>query len=72
MTNQIESIQSIAEQWGAEQVLAWAFEQFGSDVAISSAFGAEGMTLIDMASHIRPNFRVFTIDTEFLFPKPTA
>jgi phosphoadenosine phosphosulfate reductase len=69
VTNQIDNVQSIAEQWSAEQVLTWAFEQFGSDVAISSAFGAEGMTLIDMASRIRPNFRVFTIDTEFLFPE---
>jgi phosphoadenosine phosphosulfate reductase len=50
-------------------VLRWAFENFGRDVAISSAFGAEGMALIDMASRIQPNFRLFTIDTEFLFPE---
>jgi len=38
-------------------------------VAISSAFGAEGMVLIDMASRVRTGFRVFTMDTEFLFPE---
>ena len=38
-------------------------------VAISSAFGAEGMVLIDMASRVRQNFRLFTLDTEFLFPE---
>ena len=69
MIEQIRNIQPIAEQWSAEQVLRWAFEKFGRDVAISSAFGAEGMTVIDMASRIRPDFRLFTIDTEFLFPE---
>jgi phosphoadenosine phosphosulfate reductase len=62
-------IQLAAESWNARQVLAWAFGKFGSDVAISSAFGAEGMALIDMASRVQKDFRVFTIDTEFLFPE---
>jgi phosphoadenosine phosphosulfate reductase len=62
-------VQQIAEQWTAERVLRWAFDRFGRAVAISSAFGAEGMTLIDMASRIQPGFRLFTVDTEFLFPE---
>jgi phosphoadenosine phosphosulfate reductase len=66
---QIAEIQDAAETWSPQQVLAWAFENFGSRVAISSAFGAEGMALIDMASHVRKTFRLFTIDTEFLFPE---
>ena len=69
MSDQLEQVQLASEKWTAEQVLRWAFDKFGRDVAISSAFGAEGMTLIDMASHIQPNFRLFTIDTEFLFPE---
>jgi phosphoadenosine phosphosulfate reductase len=60
-------VQLTAESWSPQQVLAWAFETFGNEVAISSAFGAEGMVLIDMASCVRKDFRVFTIDTEFLF-----
>lgn len=27
------------------------------------------MVIIDMASRVRPNFRLFTLDTEFLFPE---
>jgi phosphoadenosine phosphosulfate reductase len=50
-------------------VLTWAFEKYGNDVAIASAFGAEGMVLIDMAARLRKTFRLFTIDTEFLFPE---
>lgn len=66
---QIAEVQAEAESWTPQQVLKWALETFGSNVAISSAFGAEGMVLIDMASRVRKDFRLFTIDTEFLFPE---
>lgn len=69
MKNKIAETQSIAEGWSPQQVLGWAFETFGQTVAISSAFGAEGMALIDMASRVRKDFRLFTIDTAFLFPE---
>lgn len=65
----ITNVQAAAERWTAEEVLRWAFDQFGNSVAISSAFGIEGMTVIDMASRVQPGFRLFTIDTEFLFPE---
>ena len=69
---QIAEVQAAAEDWTPQRVLNWAFDTFGSRVAISSAFGAEGMVLIDMASRVRSNFRLFTIDTEFLFPETYA
>ena len=69
MKEQIEELQIVAEAWKPERVLEWAFEKFGDTVAISSAFGAEGMALIDIASRVRKHFRVFTLDTEFLFPE---
>src|ERR1035437_8350892 len=65
----IAEVQIAAENWTPQRVLTWAFETFGNRVAISSAFGAEGMVLIDMASRVREHFRLFTIDTEFLFPE---
>ena len=67
--NKIAELHLTAESWSPQQVLAWAFETFGNRVAISSAFGAEGMVLIDMASRARREFRLFTVDTEFLFPE---
>ena len=66
---EIANLQSAADSWSPQQALAWAFENFGKAVAISSAFGAEGMVLIDMASRVSKEFRLFTIDTEFLFPE---
>ena len=72
MKNDIAELQFTAESWNPQRVLAWAFETFGSRVAISSAFGAEGMVLIDIASRLRKDFRLFTVDTEFLFPETYA
>src|SRR5271166_1753942 len=65
----IAELQIASEAWNPQQVLEWAFHTFGEAVAISSAFGAEGMVLIDIASHLRKKFRLFTLDTEFLFPE---
>jgi phosphoadenosine phosphosulfate reductase len=64
-----ELIPAGAETWGPEEVLSWAFATYGNDVAIASGFGVEGMVLLDLASRVRQDFRVFTLDTEFLFPE---
>jgi len=69
MKEEVGKLQIAAEAWSPERVLGWASDTFGDGVAISSAFGAEGMVLIDIASRVRQNFRLFTLDTEFLFPE---
>lgn len=69
MRRELESVLEAAESWSPEATLQWAFKRFGQRIAISSAFGAEGMVLIDMASRVQPDFRLFTVDTEFLFPE---
>jgi phosphoadenosine phosphosulfate reductase len=63
----LERIKQSAESWSPEQVLSWAFSEYGDDVAIATGMGAEGMVLIDIASRINPDLKVFTGDTEFLF-----
>jgi phosphoadenosine phosphosulfate reductase len=69
MKEEVKTLQIAAETWNPERVLKWAFDTFGGAVAISSAFGVEGMAVIDMAARVRKNFRLFTLDTEFLFPE---
>jgi phosphoadenosine phosphosulfate reductase len=64
-----EQVQIPAEQWTAEEVLRWAFTTFKKDIAMASGFGIEGMALIDIASRAVPDLKVFTLDTEFLFPE---
>ena len=45
-----------------EAVLEWALERF-ERIAISTAFQVDGCVLIDMAARIRPDVRVFSVDT---------
>ena len=51
-----------------EEVLAWSFEHFPR-IAISTAFGPEGCALVAMAIKLKPDIKIFTIDTDFLFPE---
>lgn len=69
MKHDLEQVKLLAEHWKAEQVLSWAFATYGDDVAIATGMGVEGMVLVDIASGINPDMKVFTGDTEFLFPE---
>ena len=57
-----------SEAWPPERVLLWAEREYGEGVAIASAFGVEGIALIDLAAQVwtKP---VFVLDTGFLFPE---
>jgi len=68
MKAEVERIHHLAEQWSPEDVLRWAFANFGRHVEMASGFGAEGVALIDITARVHADFRVFTLDTDFLFP----
>ena len=50
-----------------EEILEWAWSEVGPRLAISTAFGASGLVMIDIASRVVPELPVFTIDTGYLF-----
>ena len=52
-----------AETSPAPEILAWAIERYGRGFAIATSFQKEGMVILDMAWRIRPDVRVFTLDT---------
>lgn len=56
-------------EWSPRRVLGWAYRQFPQGIAIGSAFGLEGIALIDMAARVQARPRVFVLDTSFLFPE---
>jgi phosphoadenosine phosphosulfate reductase len=58
-----------SEALGAAELIHSALDSFGDDIAIASSFGAEDVALIDIASRRRRPFRVFALDTQFLFPE---
>ncbi len=71
LQQKVTELQSEAEGWNAQQALRWGLSTFGQSLALASSFGAEDVVLIDMASRLS-NFRVFTLDTDFLFPETYA
>ncbi|MDP9022853.1 MAG: phosphoadenylyl-sulfate reductase [Actinomycetota bacterium] len=46
-----------------EDVIEWALETFEDRAAIVTSFQADGMVILDMAYHIRPEIKVVTVDT---------
>lgn len=64
-----ERAKVLAESWNPEAVLTWAFSTYGDDVALATGMGVEGMALLDIAHRINPGVKVFTGDTELLFPE---
>ena len=63
----IDAVQGGAESWSAAEVVRWGLAEFHPHAAIASSFGAEDVVLIDIAARVRPDIRVFTLDTDFLF-----
>lgn len=55
------------ETASTEDILGWAWENVGPRLAMSTAFGASGLVLIDVASRVVPEMPIFTIDTGYLF-----
>jgi phosphoadenosine phosphosulfate reductase len=55
------------EQDSAENLLAWAIENFGDGLTIGTSFGSSGIVMMDMAMRLQPDIDVFYIDTGFFF-----
>src|SRR6266404_6258015 len=69
LLREIELRQDQAERSSAVQLLHWASERFGSRMAIASSFGGDAVVLVDIAARTVNSLRVFTLDTDFLFPE---
>jgi phosphoadenosine phosphosulfate reductase len=67
MKDDLQRIKILAESWTPQQVLAWAFATYEENFEIATGLGVEGMVLVDIASRVNPELKVFTGDTEFLF-----
>ncbi|HUN23190.1 MAG TPA: phosphoadenylyl-sulfate reductase [Anaerolineales bacterium] len=55
-----------------EDVLAWAFQTFGSTVSLATGFGPEGVVLMHMLSRVTPQMPIFYLDTDLFFPETYA
>ncbi|MFQ5693069.1 MAG: phosphoadenylyl-sulfate reductase [Nitrospinota bacterium] len=68
-----EALKELSDEFenrSPQEAAAWALEEFHPDIALSCSFGGPGgVVLVDMLTRIRPDVRVFYLDTEFLFPE---
>ncbi len=71
-TEDLEARAAELETARPEAVLRWAVNEFGSDIAMATGFGAEGCVLVAMLSKISRDTRVFYLDTDLLFPETYA
>ena len=61
-----EKVKELNEQLtgkSAEEIVRWAADTFGSEIAFASSFGAEDVALIDIISRVAPELPMFTLDT---------
>ncbi|MBI2872310.1 MAG: phosphoadenylyl-sulfate reductase [Chloroflexi bacterium] len=69
-TEELGSLSRHFEGGQPQEVLRWALGEFHPDILLACSFGgASGMALVDMAAQVRPDVRVFYLDTGFLFPE---
>jgi phosphoadenosine phosphosulfate reductase len=55
-----------------EEILAWAWQRFGTRAAIGTSFQGAGLVMIHLARQSQLPLPVFTLDTGLLFPETLA
>lgn len=72
---QPSEIQSLNQRFASapsEDILAWAWEQFGPRAALGTSFQGAGLVMIHLARQQELAFPIFTLDTGLLFPETLA
>ena len=70
-----EQIQELNERFNrapTEDILRWAWDEFGPRSAIGTSFQGAGLVMMHLAKTAGLPFPVFTIDTGLLFPETVA
>jgi phosphoadenosine phosphosulfate reductase len=52
-----------------QEILRWAWEEYGAGLTMATAFGAEGCALLAMLADIAPAIHVFNLETGYQFPE---
>lgn len=60
------------EGLSTEELIRWSADTFGDDLAVSSSFGADSAVMLHLATQVKPDVKIITVDTGFLFPETIA
>lgn len=63
----LAQLNQLFESADPAKIVDWAAAQFGSEMVMTSSFGAESALLLHMASRVLPGIKVIMIDTGYLF-----
>lgn len=63
----IRKVSDELEDAPADEILSWAWQRLGPDVAIGTAFGASGLVMLDLRQQAAPDMPVFFLDTGYQF-----
>jgi len=66
---ELEQLSNSFEQSEPEAILAWALEKYHDKFTMATAFGPEGLVILEMPSRIDSKCHVFNLDTGYQFPE---
>jgi phosphoadenosine phosphosulfate reductase len=68
-TLDLDALNGEFENRHALDIIERAVELFGDDFAVTSSFGADSAVMLHLAVTVKPDIKVVTVDTGFLFPE---
>jgi len=68
-TYDLDALNGDFERFDALDIIDWGVREFGDDLAVSSSFGADSAVMLHLATRVKPDIKVVTVDTGFLFPE---
>ncbi len=66
---EVRALSARFESASLEEILRWTWERFGTRAAIGTSFQGAGLVMLHHAVRAGFNFRVFSLDTQLLFPE---
>ena len=60
----LKEVSAKLEGGSPQDVLQWGFDNFGSEIVLATGFGPEGVVLMHLVSQMRPETKVFYLDTD--------
>lgn len=64
-TDHVNNVESTFKE--SIDVLKWAYNEYKDDIVYACSFGAEGIVLIDLISHVKRDARIVFLDTDLHF-----
>lgn len=67
LRDELERMNTALESATPEAILRWGTERFGDRLTMATAFGPEGMVIVEILSRVAPRTHIFNLDTGYQF-----